>query len=427
MNKSDSERLTTILEGMGLIRTEKPEEADVIIMNSCSVRQAAEDRVFGLSYNFSKLKRQKPDLIVCVTGCMPGRDKDGKLQKRLKEVDLFFPIHEIIQLPQRLAGLNPDLRPMEDLKKDYLALRPAYKNKFQAFVIIQTGCNHFCAYCVVPFSRGTEGNRPLKQILAEVRSLAASGCLEITLLGQIVNRYIASDTEYFSAKNPYRQNDFAKLLWEINQIEGIKRINWTGPHPIYMDGEVIDALTLPKQMNYLHLPIQSGNTEILQKMNRRHDREFYLDLIKKIRKKKPNIAIATDIIVGFCGETEEQFQDTVSLYKECDFDIAYPAQYSERSGTLAAKMFEDSVLKAEKKRRWQILQDLMEKTTLRKNQNYIGRIVSVLVDRFEDGRCFGNSGEMKLVSFHGEKNMLGSIQKVKIEKASEWILCGVVA
>jgi len=423
MNKNDSERMESILQSMDLKSTEMPENADIIIMNSCSVRETAERRVYGKSRNFLELKKKNPNLIVCVTGCMPGRDKKGGLKKRLHGVDLYFPTRDMVMLPKWLSELNPNLRPI-DLEKDYLTVVPRTKNKAQTFLTIQTGCNHFCTYCVVPHARGTEGNRSLKSILDEARDLASQGCLEITLLGQIVNHYIASDPEFFSKTNPYKKNDFAKLLWELNQIEGVERIHWTAPHPMYMDDEVIDALTLPKQINFIHLPVQSGNSEILEKMNRRHDREFYLETIKKIRAKKPDIAIGTDIIVGFCGETEEKFQDTVTLFKECDFDISYNAKYSERSGTVAAKAFTDDISKEEKKRRWFVLQDLMVDIAYKKNQVYVGKQVSVLVDTYKNNTCGGNSSEMKRVNFPGKKENLGTIVSVKINRAAEWILWG---
>jgi tRNA-2-methylthio-N6-dimethylallyladenosine synthase len=425
MNKNDSERVEAILRPMGLSAVETPEEADVILINSCSIRASAEDRVFGMTKNFQKLKEKKPHLIVAVTGCMPGRDKDGKLKNTIQGVDLFFPTKDMVMLPKWLSELNPELRPI-DLDEDYLSVSPIHHVKAQAFVTIQTGCNHFCTYCVVPFARGLEGNRSLKSILDEVQDLADHGCLEITLLGQIVNHYIAPDPEFFSAQNPYTTNHFAKLLWEINQIEGIKRIHFTAPHPIYMDDEMIDALTLPKQLNFIHLPVQSGNSEILEKMNRRHTREQYLDTIQKIRAKRPGIAIATDIIVGFCGETEEQFQDTMSLYQECDFDISYTAKYSQRSGTLASKMFTDDVSVEEKKRRWFELQHIMEGITNKKNQTYVGTEVFVLVDTYKNGVCQGNSSEMKRVMFDGGEELFGTIVAVKIEKAETWILQGTM-
>jgi len=424
MNKSDSERIESVLGNMGLISTDIPGNADVILMNSCSVRQKAEDRIFGLTRNLAKLKKNNPNIIIVVTGCMPGRDRDGKMKAKLKEADLFFPTKDMIHLPKWLSELNPNLRPMQDLKADYLALQPTYKSDFQAFITIQTGCNHFCTYCVVPFSRGLEVNRPLKEILAEAKHLGEKGCLEITLLGQIVNHYIASDPENFSKNNPYKESHFAMLLWELNQLDGIERIHWTAPHPLYMTDEVIDALTLPKQVNFIHLPVQSGNTEILKQMNRRHDRKFYIDTIKKIREKKPDIAIGTDIIVGFCGETEERFEDTISLYKACDFDISYTAQYSERTHTVAAKAFKDDIVNKEKKRRWWELQNLMEDIVMKKNKEYIGKIVSVLVEACDEGYCTGNSKEMKRVQFKGDSSYIGKIVDVNIYKTGEWMLWG---
>lgn len=425
MNKSDSERLSFVLENLGLERADNTNDADVIFLNTCSVRESAEARIYGQARNFSKLKEKKPWLIIGVIGCMPGRDKDGKIKKRLKYADLFLPTKDIIRLPVLLAELNPNLRPMENVEEDYLRLRPNYGRNFQNFIAIQTGCNQFCAYCVVPYARGLEKNRPLKDILAEIKEAVKNGCLEITLLGQIVNRYKAPDKENFSPNNPYKKNDFAKLLWEINQIDGVKRLDWPAPHPMYFDDELLDALTLQKQVNYVHLPIQSGSNVILAKMNRRHTREFYLDLVKKIRQKRPNIALATDIIVGFCEETEEQFQDTVNLYEECSFDIAYPAKYSTRSGTLAAKIYKDNVPLEEKKRRWFVLQNLMEKTTCEKNKKYLNQTLSVLVDSWRNGWCEGNSNEMKRVAFKGDKTSAGTIRDVKIFKADTWMMWGV--
>jgi len=423
MNKNDSERIESIFQSMNMTSTDKPEDADVILMNSCSIRESAEDRIYSFSHEFAKLKEKKPKLIVAVTGCMPGRDADGKLRKRLKSVDLFFPTKDVIMLPKWLSELNPELRPI-DLEDDYLSVKPHIKTKFQAFVTLQTGCNQFCTYCVVPYARGMEVNRPLRDILEEVKTLVEDGCLEITLLGQIVNHWIAKEEDKFSLENPYQQNDFAKLLWELNQIEGLERIHWTAPHPIHMDDEVIDALTLPKQLNFIHLPVQSGSSKILKKMNRKHTRELYLETIKKIREKKPDIAIGTDIIVGFCEETEEDFAETVSLYQECDFDIAYTAKYSNRSGTLADKLFPDNVTQDEKKKRWFELQHLMEDIVLRKNQVYKGKEVSVLVDTFKNGMCGGNSREMKRINFPGNQNLVGKIVNVEITEPSHWILWG---
>ena len=426
MNKNDSERIESIFSRLQMVSTDVEEEADVILLNSCSVRQAAEDRIYSMVHNFEALKERNPNLIVAVTGCMPGRDKDGAMKKKMPSVDLFFPTKDMVHLPKWLGELNPALARMEDLEEHYFTLRPTVKKITQAFVTIQTGCNHFCTYCVVPFARGLELNRSLKQILDEVRDLAVQGCLEITLLGQIVNHYIAPDPEFFRPENPYRQSDFAKLLWELNQIEGIERIHYTAAHPIFMTDEVIDALALPKQVNFLHLPVQSGSDEVLRRMNRRHKRDFFIDLVKRIRAKKPGIALGTDIIVGFCGETLEQFEETVDLYKQCDFDISYSAQYSNRSGTLAVKAFVDDVTREEKKRRWWVLQKLQEETVLRKNQAYLGAHVSLLVEEFANGWCSGNTREMKRARFKGDESYIGKIVEIEVFKAEEWILYGIL-
>ncbi|MFA5937249.1 MAG: tRNA (N6-isopentenyl adenosine(37)-C2)-methylthiotransferase MiaB [Candidatus Paceibacterota bacterium] len=422
MNKNDSERLASVLSGMGLSPANAPDDADVILLNSCSVRESAENRIFGYVKNFAALKRRNPELIIAVTGCMPGRDKHHTMRKKMPEADLYFPTKEMIFLPERLASLNPNLRPMTDMPADYLSLRPALNRTFQSFVTIQTGCNHFCTYCVVPYARGLENNRPVRDILAEVRGLAARGCVEVTLLGQIVNHYIAPDPDAFAPDNPYRNNDFAKLLWEINAIPGIRRIHWTAPHPLYMDDEAIDALTLPHQVNYLHLPMQSGNDAVLARMNRRHTADFYRGIIRKIRAKKPDIAIGTDIIVGFSGETDEQFDDTMRLYRDCDFDISYHARYSERSGTLAAGLYPDTVGIEEKKRRWQAVQDVMEERTFVKNQAFTGKRVSILVDAYENGWCIGNTNEMKRARFKGEQSLVGRIVPTEVFRAETWML-----
>ncbi len=423
MNKSDSERITTVLDRMGLDQTVSEGEADVILINSCSVRQTAEDRIFGKMRDFEALKAFKPNLVVGVTGCLPGRDRDGKIRAKMPVVDLYFRIKDLPQLPCWLSEHNPGLYNSDDLEADYLKIRPRYASEKQAYVTIQTGCNKFCTYCVVPFSRGLEKNRPVADILAEVSDRARRGTVEITLLGQTVNSYRSPDRATFNAANPYK-DDFAALLWEVNRVPGIERIHYTAPHPIHMTDEVIDALTLPKHVNYLHLPVQAGDNEVLRRMNRRYTGEFYIDLINKIRAKKPGICIGTDIIVGFSGESADQFGRTVDLYKKCDFDIAYTAMYSVRSGTAAHKAFKDDVLQAEKKRRWLELQNLMEETVLRKNQAFVGKTVEVLVDSWSDGVAGGNSRDMKTVRFLSAEDLRGRFVQVRVTKAMEWLLSG---
>ncbi len=426
MNKSDSERMASLLNGVGLESTDEKEKADVILVNTCSVRKSAEDRVFGKIKSFKLLKKEKPNLIIGITGCMPGRDREGAMLRKLPIVDLYFPTADMGQLPRWIGELRPELVNSEDIVEDYLKIKPEYHSKHQAFVSIQTGCNNFCTYCVVPFARGLEKNRPLKDILDEIKDLSDHGVVEITLLGQTVNSYIAQDPENFSKDNPYKDH-FAALLWEVNQIKGISRLHFTAPHPLHMTDEIIDAMTLPAHLNFIHLPVQCGDDEILRKMNRRYTSKQFLEVIDRLRAKIPNIAIATDIIVGFCGETEEQFEKTVEMYKKVRFDISYTARYSERSGTAAWRAFEDDVSHAEKKRRWFVLQKLMEQITFEKNQLFVGETVSVLVERYESEYCYGNSRELKLVRFPSDKNLTGEIVNVKIDMADKWILTGLLS
>ena len=423
MNKNDSERIAGLLQSVGMSLTNKVEEADLVLLNSCSVRQTAEDRIFGRVKQLAKLRKRRPNLIIGVTGCMAGRDKDGSLRRKLPQVDLFFPTVDAVQLPRWIAELNPDIVHTQNPLTEFFDIQPQHNSEFQAFVPIQTGCNNFCSYCVVPHARGLQKNRPLQQILNEVRDLAKKGCLEITLLGQAVNTYEASDPEMFDPKNPYK-NHFAALLWEINQTQGIERIFFTAPYPREMTDEVIDALALPKMWNYLHLPVQSGDNQVLKRMNRKYTREEYLEIIDRIKTKVPGIALGTDIIVGFCGETEKEFENTVDLYRQVEFDISYTAMYSPRSGTVADKAFSDDVSREEKKRRWKILHQLMEEIVLKKNQAFVGQTVSVLVERCENGICTGNSREMKLTQFKGGPEFIGQIVEVKVEKAKEWVLFG---
>lgn len=437
MNKNDSERMAGLLSSLGFSAAEGEEDADLIITNTCSVRQSAEERIYGKQQDWAKLKENNPDLIVAVTGCMAGRDLTGEIRRKLPTVDLFFPTRDMINLPRWIAGLRPELANSTDLAEDYLKIRPLRAPSAQAYVTIQTGCNKYCTYCVVPYARGLEKNRLAADILGELRELAAQGVIEVTLLGQSVNSYVAADPGAFSADNPYTTspidptrappsaNHFAALLWEANNISGLERIHWTAAHPISMNDEIVDALALPKQVNYLHLPVQSGNDEALRRMNRKYTRAEFLAIIGKIKAKRPDIALGTDIIVGFPGETAEQFEDTVSLYRECDFDISYPAQYSQRSGTLGARLFPDDVTAEEKRRRWDVLQSLMEETALRKNQYYVDKVVNVLVEGIADGRGHGNTREMKFATFPCfDQSLVGKEVPIKINAAMAWQLQG---
>jgi tRNA-2-methylthio-N6-dimethylallyladenosine synthase len=309
---------------------------------------------------------------------------------------------------------------------DYLGVKPKAKEWWRGSVVIQTGCSNYCTYCVVPFARGHEKNRPLHAILKEARAMVypvksangraskkqfnrvKNGAKEIQLLGQTVNSH----------------PKFAEILSEVNKIPGVNRVGFASAHPMHMTDEIIKALKLPMMMNYLHLPVQSGNDEILKKMNRKYTREKYLKIIEKIKKVRPGISLATDIIVGFPGETRRQFANTVSLYKKCDFDLSYPAMYSPRTGTAAFTAFSDDIPHAEKRRRWLVIQKMMKKNVLRKNKKFISKMVEVLVDGWDSGKCWGFSREYKKVSFNGDKKLIGQVVNVKIEKVKEWELEG---
>ncbi|MBI5022550.1 MAG: tRNA (N6-isopentenyl adenosine(37)-C2)-methylthiotransferase MiaB [Candidatus Magasanikbacteria bacterium] len=418
MNKSDSERIAGLLISLGGVEAGGPDKSDLVLLNTCSVRKSAEDRIFGQIHNLKQLKNTRPDLIIGITGCLPGRDKDGALRRQFSNVDLFFPITDLPKLADKLIDLGLIKAGAQNSAINYWEIIPRFRNTYQAMVPIQFGCNNFCAYCIVPFARGRETNRPMADILCEVRDLASRGFLEIQLLGQVVNNYQAPDAKNFS---------FADLLLKINQIEGINRIQFVSVDPQYIDDEMIEALALPKIMNYLHLAVQSGSNEILKKMNRKYTVGKFLKIAEKIRKIRPDIALGTDIIVGFPGETENDFQKTVELYKSADFDIAYLAQYSPRPGTAAAH-WADDVPHLEKERRWRVLQNLMEEIVLRKNQKYVGQTVEVLVERCVDANkniYVGNSREYKLVEFESGVDVIGKIVKVRINKAEMWRLTGI--
>lgn len=437
MNKSDSERAMALLRSVGWEEAADPKAADFILLNTCSIRESAEGHVYGQMQKFSRLRDVNPRLALGVTGCMPGRDRDGVLKKRLPMVDFFFPIADLPQLPRWLAEHFPESVNTDVEHNDYFHIAPHYgRNERgdirQAFVSLSSGCNNFCTFCVVPYARGRERSRPVRDVLEECRSLAAHGCIELTFLGQNVNTYRPIDRDVFSPANPFH-DQFAALLWEVHHLEGIERVHFTAPNPQDMSDDVIAALAHPKHVNYLHLPVQAGSNRILKKMNRRHTREQYLDIIERVNAVRPGIALGTDIIVGFCSETESEFMETVDLYRRVQFDISYTAMYSERSGTLAEKLWEDDVPREEKKRRWNYLQAVMEEIVLEKNQRFVGQDVLVLVERSEPGYVpgvgkvtwlFGRNAEQKLVQFPGNVVDVGSFVSVCIREAKEWVLTG---
>jgi len=425
MNKNDSERIKTILNNMDFLETEDYKKSDIYIINTCSVRQTAEDRVIGIVKNLYEIKKKNKNFLVIITGCMPGRDKDLKEYKKFHKnvIDLYIPINEIYKIPELIKKYYKNINYTVNYG-DYLDLEATREESFRAFVPIINGCNNFCSYCAVPYSRGREKSRNFKAVIDETINLKKRNYKEITLLGQNVNSFNPTDlNECKSEDNPYN-HPFACLLWEINKI-GIPRIYFTSSHPKDMSDEVIDALKLENMGNYIHLAMQSGSDDVLEAMNRKYKIEDYLDRINKIRKIKPEIAIGTDIIVGFPGEEEKDFKNTCDIYKKIKFDISYTAIYSDRSGTVASKMPENIKIGNKiKKERRDILQKIMEDITFEKNQKYLNKKVSVLVDGKEGEYLKGNSKELKIVKFKGDDKLIGEIVDVYINKIQTWNLYG---
>ncbi len=355
MNFSDSERIETILNAQGLSKISSKYEANFVIIVTCAVRQHAIDRIFG---NIGEIVKKNPNAKIIVTGCLLESDKN-RLRK-FKSLEI--------------KSLTDFIGPDANINK-FLSTPPSYSDKEKTFVPIMTGCNNFCSYCVVPYTRGREYSRPAQDILDEIQSLVQKGCSEITLLGQNVNSYrsnsqfsisnfqsISNDQFQISNRTTHSLIDFPKLLELINDISGKFTIKFMTSHPKDMSDELIDAIANLEKVDkeFLHLPVQSGNNEILKKMNRQYTVEHYKELIKKIRSKVPDIKISTDVIVGFPGETKEQFNDTLKLFQEIGFSNAYISCYSVRSGTVAEKI-DDDVLLEEKKSRALKLQDTLDK------------------------------------------------------------------
>lgn len=420
MNYADSERLAAFLENQGFRWAADAKKAGTIIFNTCGVRQSAEDRVYGL---VEEIRRHNPAARIIVTGCLSRR---ADVKKRLAaKTDLFLPINEIPQLPEFFAGES--LRPyfsLDEIRRErgeeYLKIPPKYASNFTAYVPIGNGCDNFCSYCVVPYARGREVYRPAADVISEVRRLAKAGYKEIILIAQNVNSY--RDGMY----------DFPRLLGRLVKIPGRFWLRFSSSHPKDLSPALIKVMGgSSKVCGHLHLAVQSGDDKVLRAMNRHYTAAHYRRLIKAMRAAKPGIAITTDVIVGFPGETQAQFLNTVKLFKDIRFDLAYIAQYSPRPGTVAAKM-KDNVSPAEKKRRAQVLNEVLKETALANNQKYLGRTVTVLVEGKSPrrGQYFGKTGNYKTVmlspSGRLSKNPIGQFVKVKINQALAFGLEGVL-
>lgn len=409
MNISDSENISGLLESLNFKKSETEDKADILIYNTCSIRKTAEDRIFGLNKKFKNLKLKNPNLKIILTGCVT-HYREEELKRRLPYIDNFIKIKDF----EKIKNLAENLILKNSNQTILNQFLPKYKSFFSASISISTGCNNFCSYCIVPYSRGKENSRPADSILKEVEYLAKNNYKEIWLLGQNVNSY------------NFKKINFAKLLKMVNNITGEFWIRFTSPHPKNFKNKLIREMAkYEKFPRYLNLPVQSGDNEILKKMKRNYTREEYIKLVEKIKNAMPNIALSTDTIVGFPGETKKQFQNTVSLYKKIKFDMAYISEYSERPKTLAAKKFKDNITKKEKKERKQILTEILFKTALENNKKLVGREVKVLADEEKNGRIFGRTEGNKPVEIEGGNyNLIGNFITVKIMSAAPWKLKG---
>lgn len=410
MNYSDAERIGSALEMIGYTKTEKEAEADLLIAVACSVRQAAMDRIYSQSHKWKK----RESAITALTGCVLEADK-----KKLK--DRFDYIFDINDLGDFLRHLNKNFKfQISNCENDYLLLPPKYENHFRAYVPIMTGCNNFCSYCAVPYVRGREKSRPQDEVLSEIRGLIDDGYKEIILLGQNVNSYRVSSKK----QNLRNKNEFVGLIKEIDKIDGDYRVYFYSNHPKDMSDELIK--TLPKLShfpNYIHLPLQSGSDEILKKMNRHYTQKSYLGLAARIKKEMFDVAITTDIIVGFPGETQEQFEETRKVMEKVGFDMAFTAQYSPRIGTKSAEL-EDDVSRDEKKKREFELQKVTQaKSSLAHNKKLVGKKLRVLCDRTKSGKYFGRTDSYKVVEIKTDQPIrIGQFYEVEIIKADTWKL-----
>lgn len=407
MNHSDSERIATILNCLNYEPALNQNKADLIVINSCSVRQSAIDRIYGQLNNLPKNTKK------ILTGCVLPEDK-----KRFGDkFDFILDIKDLVDLPRLLENFAEN-ESRTFVTNNYLDIVPDYRNTFSAYIPIMTGCNNFCTYCAVPYTRGREISRPAKEIVNEVKNLVQKGYKEIWLLGQNVNSY--------SAAIPPNMVLFHDLLRMIDDISGDFWIRFTSPHPKDFSNNLIDALAECKKMTeYINLPVQAGDDRVLKRMNRPYTIQHYIDLIKKIREKNPAIAISTDVIVGFPGETEDQFQRTSELFETIKYDMAYISQYSPRAGT-AAFCFKDDVPKLEKVRRDKILNDILKKTALSHNQQYLDQTLEVLVEKERKSFYLGKTRTYKTVRFPKTKNgLVGEFVKVKITEAGPWGIKGV--
>lgn len=427
MNVADSQRVGSALERAGYQLTPEPGEADVLVLNTCVVRQNAEDKAVGRLYSLKPLKERRPDLVINLMGCMVGVKGSRALQKRFPFVDVFSPPSDPGPL---IAYLTQDeSRHLQQAETDQRfaimdgeLILPAHERHqlVSAFVPIVLGCSHACTFCVIPYQRGAERSRPVGEIVAEVRSLVDQGVKEITLLGQIVDRY---------GKDIPGGPNLAALLRLVHQVDGLQRIRFLTSHPNWMNDELLETVAdLPKVMPHIEVPVQAGDDQMLQDMRRGYTVDQYTRLVDRIRKTLngsfPGVSIATDVIVGFPGETDNQFQRTYDLLANLKFDVAHLARYSPRSGTVADRRFADDIPDEVKWERFRALEELQEGVAKEINQHYLGKTADVLFEEQVRGRWKGRTTTNKLVFVESEKTLRGKVLPVFLTWTGPWSMQG---
>lgn len=423
MNTHDSERIAFLLEEMGYIATESQEDADIILYNTCMIRENAEVKVYGHLGQLKPLKREKPDLIIGLCGCMMQlEDIRNEIGRKHEHVDLMFGTNNINALPTLLVDHLKSGKKIVETFTDMNIVENTHEvvhgEKTRAYINIMYGCENFCTYCIVPHVRGKEISRETENILDEIRAIRDKGYHEIMLLGQNVNSY---------GKTLEEPTDFTTLLERILEIDGIERIRFMTSHPKDCPDELIELMARERRISpHFHLPVQSGSDRILRLMNRHYTRAYYLDLVHKMKEKIPDLSLSTDIIVGFPGETEEDFHETIDLIDEVGYDQGFMFLYSARPGTAAARM-EDDTPREVKLRRFNTLLDHMYASFLEKNKAYLGREVEVLVEgvsKNNENMMSGRTDTFKLVHFPGSDDLVGQFVTVRIDKAGSFALEG---
>jgi tRNA-2-methylthio-N6-dimethylallyladenosine synthase len=422
MNVNDSEYIAGQLEQLGYSTTEDILKSNLILLNTCCVRAKVEQKIYSLIGKIKKIKESKPDVVLGICGCMAQKEKEN-IFERAPHVDFIFNPAQVNNLEKIINNVKySDTKYIScgDAPKFSLQHLPIKrKSKISAWIQIMRGCNNYCSYCVVPYTRGPEQSRGVSEILSEVNNLAQNKYKEIFLLGQNVNSY----------GNDLSQSvTFSKLLELLNDINGIERIRFTTSHPKDFSFDLIKTIKdCTKVCNHIHLPIQSGSSKILNMMNRKYDVDYYMNIIKKIRNNIENVAITTDVMVGFPGETEEDFMDTLNAFKKIEFDEAYTFIYSNRENAIASLLPDKVPLGVKKERLWKLI-DLQKEISTKINKKLEGKILEVLVDKKSkkhiENQFSGRTGTNKTVVFTGKQNLLGQLVKVKIIKSSPWTLYG---